>query len=1127
MFDLVYAKQVLQKIPGKTTIAVTLIMILIAWLVLPHIAIAGSYPFGSLAAKCWVLGLAGIAWFLKLLITAIQYHRSNLATVCMIRAKYFLGKISFMIINSKKFSYFHFKNTLEKLRHDKEKRRLRKLPWYLVLGTPKSGKKSLIRNLGLYYAQAKHFGFEAQNYIKQFPDYDWWFSEQAVIIDAMSHIRESDSQSWKRFIKVLKRERTNKPLNGIILTFSLPDIVLYTNQSRQEFIQDICFYIREIHIAFKSQVPIYIIFTKADQVEGFMEFFNELSKDELRQIWGIQFPLSICDDSNKTIAYYHEEFTAIVEKLRSHVLWSLDAERNPRGRELIHSFPQQLQLLRRPIETFLMELFSGVRFPKSLAVRGIFFGSNVQEGEPHDFLLQAMSKKFQLVPPVVHRPQRMGECYFLQQIFQEVIYPELHDLGESAQCRKRRIVMYYAVRIGSPLMIILSLILMHEGYQANIQRIAKVNQDLTRFEQLQQELNATSDSLVEMLPMLNQLTSARQTYFRNLPIGMGALIETSIIKRHINISFERMLHNLFLPRVAAEIESALNKTILDQNLMYATLKAYLAFSSISNTSNDAIEAPLQYYWNQDYASKPHIIFKLQNYLSLALLSPVPKLPLDSQLISRIRDQLEAIIPSQRAYGLLLLKASVTDLPKLLLDTAAGENFSGIFQGDPNAIAIPALYTAEGYQKIFLPQYQPIATEVAEDNQAVGLEHGDYETQTLPQIITVMQEMYQRNYIKHWNHALKSIHIKPFTDLPAAINSIQIMIGSNSPFEKLFAVVYDNSNGINFVNANFARLNQFQNNTGTSSWPHAQQSLLDLQNYLQNIQQSTDPNHSAYNAILKTLKSGKSPIIDLTLEAKSAPKPIRQWLIAIANNSWNVLVSNAHAYINNLWQSNVMQNYNAYIAGRYPIAPYSTADLSIAEFNQFFSPNGVVNQFFKQYIMPFVQTDQPTWALYQIQGHSFQLSSANLALFQQASMIASQYFLNNSSTASLAFSIKPLTLDSNASSINFIIGHQSINYSHGPQITTNVNWPLPEDTQTAKLILSTFSNAQYVRSATGPWSIFKLLDQGNFSEQSFGNYSFFINIQGHSASYELSGSGGASFYQLTNLKDFNLPNNIAG
>lgn len=1113
--------ELIQKIPNKAAVLAAVVLIIIVWFLLPYIEIANIFPFSSSSARVLILLLTGIGWFVKILIAALIKHKKNFFTVSVCYCKKTLIFFKTTVHNFLKSSYSFIRKNYSKIYADKNKKRINKLPWYVVLGSVQSGKKSLITNFGLYFTQAKHFGIEAESYIQQFPDYDWLFSEQAVIIDAMSQSKEDDSQSWKKFIKLLHKERKNKPINGIILTFSLVDVLLYSNQKRQEFIQDICMHIREIYTAFKSQVPVYIVFTKADLVEGFMEFFNELSKEELRQIWGMTLPLSIGEDVHKALQFYQEEYSAIIDKLRSHVLWSLDAERNGRGRELIHSFPQQMQLLRRPIETLLMELFSGVRYQKALLLRGIYFGSNKQEGEPHDFLLQAMSKKFQLIPPVVQRPQRMGECYFLRNLFQQVIYPEAQLLGDSERSRKVRKIMYHTVQVAAPVLIILTTISLHTAYQANKTRMFAVKNNIIEFQQLQLALNSKNDSLNNLLPLLQQLHDAQDSYSKNLPLSMHFLFATSVIRRHINQALERVLSNLFLPRAAAQIENWLNQNIVDQNLLYATLKAYLVFNPNSNTSNNALQAPLQYFWKMHYKDQPADIKTLDYYLDLALRLPVTKLPLDEQLIRRIRDELEAIIPSQRAYGLLQLKASISALPKLLINIADGEHFTTVFQTSNNSnLAIPTLYTKIGYEKIFLPQYRLIATEVSQDNTEIGLSHQTYETQNKAEIIAAMQEAYQQDYLNTWNSALASLNIRPFTDLASAISSIQLLNGSESPLQKLLILIYNNTSSVPLISANFSTVNHYQ-------WHTAQKGLLNLQNYLMAIEQSVDVDKAEYQAVLQTIKSGTSPIIDLTMAANKAPEPIKHWLNDIANNSWKVLITGAHRYVNTVWQEKVMQEYNANISSRFPIAITASSNVSIVDFNHFFAPQGILINYFKQYIKPFVATDKPIWSLYQIQGHNFQLNTVTLAIFQRAKLISTEYFSQDGKSAHLSFSIKPLLLDANASSVNFVIGQQEINYSHGPQNTTNITWPLSETNQRTQLILSTFNGKQFTRSATGPWSIFKLLEEGNVSEEQLGNYLFTMKMDGYAVSYQFFGSNDKGIYQLSSLKNFNLPNNITG
>ena len=36
--------------------------------------------------------------------------------------------------------------------------------------------------------------------------------------------------------------------------------------------------------------PIYVLFTKADLIAGFVEFFDNLGKEEREQVWGMTLP---------------------------------------------------------------------------------------------------------------------------------------------------------------------------------------------------------------------------------------------------------------------------------------------------------------------------------------------------------------------------------------------------------------------------------------------------------------------------------------------------------------------------------------------------------------------------------------------------------------------------------------------------------------------------------------------------------------------------------------------------------------------------------------------------------------------------------------------------------------------
>ncbi|MBL4647389.1 MAG: type VI secretion system membrane subunit TssM, partial [Gammaproteobacteria bacterium] len=583
----------INKIPAKIKANVLILIIVFLWigLALPLIPIGNSHPFASYTARLLIFLLVTIAWLVKMTINFFEDNKEKTLPIIKEKSQLAAKKIKAAGQRSVAFSKHHYHYWKFRFTQERKRRRLCRLPWYLVLGTPQSGKKTMIKNTGLYFSRPEHFGDEAINYINQFPNFDWWFSEQAVMLDIMRDNNDQDMLVWKQFIKLLKRERQSKPINGILLNFSLPDLILLTNKARQEFIQSICQYIRDIHSTFKSYVPVYIIFNKCDLVAGFGEFFNDLSHEEIKQAWGINFPLAKCNDLQFVQTLFNQRYAALVCQLRQHIMWSLDAERSSRGRELINAFAQQMQLLKRPIENFILELFAATRYPYALQLRGIYFVSCTQEnGYPHDFLLHAMSKKFRLVPPKFQRPQRIGQCYFMRNLFLNTIYPEGFLLGNSERSKRLKSIFYRVTLLACPLLLITITWGTYQGYQQNLLNLNKVDQHIAMYQQQLRHTNTHSDSLTAILPLLNQLNKANKIYNTHSTWGADLLLANATIHNTLKNTLQRTLHSLYIPRVAAQIEQHLKQNIQDQNLLYATLKGYLVFNANGYTDSSALKA---------------------------------------------------------------------------------------------------------------------------------------------------------------------------------------------------------------------------------------------------------------------------------------------------------------------------------------------------------------------------------------------------------------------------------------------------------------------------------------------------------------------------------------------------------
>lgn len=64
-----------------------------------------------------------------------------------------------------------------------ERRNLYELPWYVIIGPPGSGKTTALVNSGLHFPLAAQLGAGAVRGVGGTRNCDWWFTDQAVLLD--------------------------------------------------------------------------------------------------------------------------------------------------------------------------------------------------------------------------------------------------------------------------------------------------------------------------------------------------------------------------------------------------------------------------------------------------------------------------------------------------------------------------------------------------------------------------------------------------------------------------------------------------------------------------------------------------------------------------------------------------------------------------------------------------------------------------------------------------------------------------------------------------------------------------------------------------------------------------------
>lgn len=308
------------------------------------------------------------------------------------------------------------------------------MPWYMIVGPPGAGKSTALRNSGLQFPHLKSGAIRG---IGGTRNCDWWFTNEAIILDTAGRYtsEDEDRDEWFAFLDLLRRNRPRKPIDGILVAVGVSSIAEMSEEGAVAEAQRIRERIDELVERLQMVVPVYLLFTKCDLIEGFVETFGDLKKQERGQIWGFTLPTGGADTEAGTL--FSEHFGELYEGLKTRAVRRVGEERALEARERIFSFPEQFVLLHDRLKDFVGALCEESVYKETPTLRGVYFTSGTQEGSPIDRVMAKMVQAFGAAGRASRPAVLEQKSYFLRDAFATVIFPDRH-LGVRARDEQKR-----------------------------------------------------------------------------------------------------------------------------------------------------------------------------------------------------------------------------------------------------------------------------------------------------------------------------------------------------------------------------------------------------------------------------------------------------------------------------------------------------------------------------------------------------------------------------------------------------------------------------------------------------------------------------------------------------------------